>query len=185
MPDERLVKRGDIIVFNGTHHKIDTLIYQKVSDEEYNVEFIDELGEHILWRSALQGGYVLRGNSLLSLYMSALKNTLVVCEKYRIQSLIVECKELMVHFKYSGVKGKGVFSVYSNSFIPEREIKGISLELLQAFKEDIFTLVDLNSNIGLIMISVSVSNPHTFSTKKKRTANGYEDAICLHLARYK
>lgn len=185
MSDERLVKRGDVIVFNGTHHKIDTLIYQKVSDEEYSVEFIDELGEHILWRSALQGGYVLRGNSLLGLYMSALKNTLVVCEKYHIQSFIVDCKELLIHFKYEGVRGKGAFSVYSNSFIPEREIKGMSLKLLQAFKDDIFSLVDLNSNIGSIMISVSVSNPHTFSTKKKRTANGYEDVICLHLARYK
>lgn len=184
MPDERLVKRGDVIVFNGTHHRIDILIYQKVSEEGYYIEFVDELGEHILWKSALQGGYVLKGDSLLSLYMSALKNTLAVCEKYRIQSLIVDCKEAVIHIKYAGVKGKGTFSVYSNSFMPVREVKGASLELLQAFKEDIFTLVELNSNIGSIMISVSVSNPHTFITKKKRIANGYEDVICLHLAQY-
>lgn len=183
---------GDSINSHGVTIKIGKILFQDAFEgyaPEYNgyydIEFEDEKGKYHHWKSNLDGGEIILGSNTTKLlkYQLALKNTI---------SFLFTLKDLKVvsieasksgSIKYTLMyEGKKTYSAMANSnFEIISSVAKLTPDLAMLnskLREDINSVISLNSNIGGIKFSIGHGIKHFTNLRISKTSNK-EDNIIL------
>ena len=161
---------------------------EKGTSDYYNIEFEDSKGNYRHWKSNIDGGIVILNSNTekLSRYLSALSNTidyLMYCSR-NLRSAVVESNEvggMVFRLNYSSSKGIYSVSVPVDSSFNLLLLMNVTPDLsmfVAKFKKDIFNLVALNKNIGVLTFSIGSNIKYFTKLDISKNPNG-ENVVML------